>query len=400
MISKESIDCPIWVSDHDEIHNLLSQFIGKMDKGTRLLIRLTPMTAPALFDYNNPESDMVWSLIQLLEQEHRVLSIELEKQRPDKEIYDNAKIRFNPESENLVRRWLGRPKRKPYKVEWRLAVESLEWNTSTDVSYIATNPLKYWNIEAGDMAAQLLTTETSLSKPKTLREISAAYFWGDSKFLDSRQEYLESAFPHQKENILTRPVLVNAYIPESFTSVLFIENQDTFLMLASNLVAMSETGGTKNTMAIVYTAGYRGSAARIRDYSGYVISAVAQTSPKVIDRFTQWWELKSDDQIPTFFWGDLDYSGLAILSALRGIFKGMTVWRPGYDAMLLHHGNNVSHPISSANKGAQKDPGQTGCPYSDDILLPAIRMDELFVDQEIVSFPDIAQHLTMKNFND
>lgn len=390
MTNKSQIDTPVWISDHEDVRRLLSDFLDKVDKGTRLLIRLTPNTVPSLFDFNNSESGLIWSLIQMLEKDFGIITIEPERAKAGKEVYDNAKVRFNQESEELVRHWLHRPKQTPYKEQWRQAVISLDWPEATNISFIAANPIKYLDKTASEIVTQLEAAQASLSEPQTLRALSAKHIWGDSKFLDNRQEYLGSAFPHLQGNILTRPVLVNLFIPEHYSSVLFIENQDTFLMLTSNLMAMSD-----NSIAIVYTAGYRGTATRIRDNGSYVFSALSQTCSETTIRFTRWWELQSAEDIPTFFWGDLDYSGLGILCALRSTFDDMTAWRPGYDVMLQHHANGISHPISSDNKGTQTDPGDTGCTYSDNVLLPAIRKNERFLDQEIVTFIDIQEHFTI-----
>jgi hypothetical protein len=388
-MNKETpIETPIWISDHEDIRRLLSSFLDKVEKGTRPLIRLTPKSVPSLFDYNNTDSSLIWTLIQMLEKDFHIITVQPESAKTDQEIYDNAKVHFNPECEELVRRWLDRPKHTPYKDQWRLAVNSTQWTRSVDVDYLRNNPITYVDKAPVEVAESLCALEKSLEAPKTLRSLSATHFWGDSKFLDNRQEYLESAFPHRKFNIQARPILVNIFIPDEFSSVLFIENQDTFLMMVSHLVAIDV-----NTTAIVYTAGYRGTATRIRDRGSYVFSTLSLTSNYTIDRFTSWWEKQSTEEIPAFFWGDLDYSGLGILSALRGTFRGMTAWRPGYELMRQYLSNGISHPTSLGNKGAQTDPRKTGCTYSDEVLLPAVRKNEMFVDQEIVTFTDIDSKL-------
>ena len=381
---------PVWLADHQDIANLLAGFIDKIDKGTRLLTRLTPKTVPSLFDYNRSEYHLIWSLIQLLEKDFNILTIELEKPRPDKEVYDNAKVRFNPEQEERIRCWLNRPKQPAYKQAWHQAVNALDWNDSANTAYILRNPLYYSNNTACEVAARLREVESSLTEPLTLRALSARNFWGDSKFLDNRQEYLESAFPHRSKNILVRPVLVNAYVPENYSSVLFIENQDTFLMLVSQRNILAAKQSALDTMAIIYTAGFRGAATRIRRKTSYAFSLISPSGQATLDRFTAWWERESNEEISTFFWGDLDYSGLAILSSLRSVFMGTTAWRPGYDLMIEHHKNGLSHHISSANKGTQSDNGLTGCLFADEILKPIIDNNDLFLDQEVVTFVELS----------
>ena len=385
-----SLEPPVWLSDHGEIRRLLANFLDKVDKHTRLLIRLTPKSVPSLFDYNNPDSRLIWHLIQMLEKDYSIITIELERAHVGKEDYDNAKIRFNLESEDLVRQWLDRPKQSAYVDQWRLAVESVPWSSSANLDYIGNNPLIFSDRPATDVAHKLAALESSLEKAKTLRHLSANYFWGDSKFLDNRKEYLLSAFPDLREKILARPLLVNIYIPDQYSTVLFIENQDTFLMVVNGLMDRKE-----NRTAIVYTAGFRGAAHRIRDTGNYIFSTLSQTSVEALHNFTLWWENQCKEAAPSFFWGDLDYSGLGILAALRNTFEDITAWQPGYQVMLEHLYHGTAHTISSASKGAQVDPGNTNCSYADEVLLPAIRKGVLFVDQEIVDFPEIQEHFSM-----
>jgi hypothetical protein len=86
--------------------------------------------------------------------------------------------------------------------------------------------------------------------------------------------------------------------------------------------------------------------------------------------------------IPVFFWGDLDYSGMAILRDLKAIFPNLEAWQPGYARMLARLNAGAGHLPDEAGKAGQLDPGDTGCPYADQELLPAIRKSGRFVDQE------------------
>jgi len=145
------------------------------------------------------------------------------------------------------------------------------------------------------------------------------------------------------------------------------------------------TGGYReaNGLALVYAAGFRGGAGRIREqgaallhYSG---SNVEQT------RFENWWF--GEDYLspgPLFFFGDLDYAGMAILAALRQRFGEVTAWEPGYAPLLERLQNGEGHLPEDADKQQQIDPGSTGCPYADTVLLPAMRRFG-FIDQETPS---------------
>ena len=390
MEDREKKDIPVWISDFEEIRTLLSQFIDKLEKGTRLLIRLTEKSVPLLFDYNNPNSKTVWSLIQRLASEYNVLSIELDKNKSGSETYDNAKLRFLPESEEIVRYWLKRPRVVPYKDQWQIAVETRSWPDSTNSVFVRDNPLAIDGrsaLQVAENLSRLANRTVSETEPQTLRALSASHFWGDSKFLDTKRDYLESAFSDCR--LQERPVLVNIFVPEDFAKVLFVENQDTFLMLVTKLSCTRDLSDEFKEIALVYAAGFKGAAARIRDKSGYVFSEVSRSTHGTYEDFTRWWEFHSDKYVPTYFWGDLDYSGLAILSALRSVFDDMKAWKPGYEVMLRFLEQGVAHPVSNKNKGAQSDPGETGCSYADQELLTALRRAELFVDQEAVSFTEL-----------
>jgi hypothetical protein len=73
---------------------------------------------------------------------------------------------------------------------------------------------------------------------------------------------------------------------------------------------------------------------------------------------------------------------MGILARLRESFTVLTAWEPGYAALLssLPQG----HSLSLAGKASQRDPGSTGCAYSDNVLLPALRSSERCVDQEFL----------------
>jgi hypothetical protein len=72
-------------------------------------------------------------------------------------------------------------------------------------------------------------------------------------------------------------------------------------------------------------------------------------------------ELFSSADIPTFFWGDLDYSGMAILASLRTIFPSAQAWRPGYDPMLARLIDGDGHSPAESGKERQRVIDATGC---------------------------------------
>jgi hypothetical protein len=90
----------------------------------------------------------------------------------------------------------------------------------------------------------------------------------------------------------------------------------------------------------------------------------------------------SNSTRPVYFWGDLDYAGMAILKELRVIFPNVRAWQPGYARLLARLSSDEAHTPEEAAKTGQSDPGATGCAYADTVLLPGIRAQSRFVDQE------------------
>lgn len=76
----------------------------------------------------------------------------------------------------------------------------------------------------------------------------------------------------------------------------------------------------------------------------------------------------------------LDAHDYAILAQLRASFPACGAWRPGYEALLARLGSG--HLPKEAGKEGQLDPGATGCPFADEVLLPALRNERRCVDQE------------------
>jgi hypothetical protein len=93
-------------------------------------------------------------------------------------------------------------------------------------------------------------------KELNLGEISACYFWGDSKFLDNKLDWLANNFTTLPVSI--RKILVNFFLLEHYDQVLFAENLDTYHQL------IQKHSDFTQTFAIVYASGFRLTASRIR----------------------------------------------------------------------------------------------------------------------------------------
>lgn len=410
---------PTWVQDNPDIERLLHGFIDQLDRGVKAYLKVGPKSLAALYDFNNEDSGLIWPCIQKLEADYGILRIELAKLRIDQEPFEGAKLYFQSEQEHLVRTWLERPKQCSPKQAWQQTLQRFSWPDYCDLRFIEAQPLSFEGKSCEQVAKQLhalgealqaqvsqeqLAQEQVEVQLKTgvpaldLRTWSARFFWGDSKFLDkkfldSHQDYLALAFPALSAAIKPRPVLLNVYLPEYFDRLLFIENQASYLLLVDSLREPLAVPACLQNMVLVYAAGFKGAALRIRQPGAYALSHSRLCSPQALTHFERLWQQGQSPQreqsLPCYFWGDLDYSGMSILRALRQVFPSTQAWQPAYAAMLSYLKQGVAHSFTAQNKGEQAALEHTGCGYADQILLPAIKQYSAFVDQEILSLDDL-----------
>jgi hypothetical protein len=79
------------------------------------------------------------------------------------------------------------------------------------------------------------------------------------------------------------------------------------------------------------------------------------------------------------------WSGMRILAAMRMSFPGLQGWESGYEALRATLMAGAGHSPEAAEKQGQRLVEETGCPYADSVLLPALRETGRFVDQEQVT---------------
>ncbi|MCW5255354.1 hypothetical protein D5038_02905 [Verminephrobacter aporrectodeae subsp. tuberculatae] len=220
-----------------------------------------------------------------------------------------------------------------------------------------------------------------------LREASAQVFQGRSKVLDSREELLRlmGAAPGQFQEAPIQLLVALPDVDRPFGEVLFIENLVTFERMAERRAPAWAAS------LLVYAAGFKGSARRLRSRAGcrpYVRTPTAATATTAgVQQVEEW--LFADAARPVRFFGDLDYAGMQILASLRDVFPHAQAWAQGYGALagLLERGGG--HLPAHAGKELQTDPGQTGCCHADAYLLPLMRRHGRFIDQEAFD-PDAA----------
>lgn len=361
----------------EETHALLHRLLDKADSGRmRWQLKCSARETPELYDFaDQSQVEVVWEDLQHLAK-IGVLDLKLKaRQRPGNNDYDDGLIQLKYEAEETVRLWLERPAFDPRQHLWNTALARHLHLFEDGGEALRREVLRFPGRTYEQLAAAFASIPAVLEQqPMTLRQLSARCFWGASKFLDRRDLLLLATFPSLAKKIVSRPLLLSVYLPEQFEEILFVENQDTYLGLVAQ--APAKTG-------LIYLAGFRGAALRVREVGQAVFSYVNLVSLTERERFSEFW--LGHRQLPCFFWGDLDFAGMAILAALKQVFPGVEAWQPGYKPMLAILRDGGGHSSVGGEKDRQYHPGGTDCPYADYVLLPAIEEQLAFVDQEAIS---------------
>ena len=360
---------PPWLDDETEISRLLGVALDRFDRqrgaDRRRSIVLAVQEHLTSLARADAAADQTWNLVRELAR-RGVLQIRKTGARSHYDAeWQGAKIAFAPEVEGTLRAWLGRQWSEPQTLIWRRAVERHAAAFADAGASLLSQRIVIEERSADDIVAALAAAAT-LTAPMTLRQLSATLFWGDSKILDERGELVAALLPQLI--VRDRPLVIAVSLPEPCRGVLFIENQDTYTAAAAG--APPEAA----EFALVYAAGFRGSAARVRTRPGALLHYAGTASPRLAARFESWWYDGGPGLGPTWFWGDLDFAGMQILKSLRARFEGLGAWRPGYEPLRLRLLTGGGYAVRSEDPArGQVDPVLTGCDYADSVLLPAIR---------------------------
>lgn len=372
-------DClkPRWLEEQSDIESLLNKVLDKLDKkpDVRPGFTLNQKLLPELFG-TAEAADLTWSLLQkLFDGKFPIFSFKkYNKLNHLDPIYTNGRIRFNFESEALLRQWLNRPASESELEQWKNLVEDNKKEFPGESSRLSARKIAVKGKSSEDIINGFIEIKKYLSDELTLRNLSARCFWQDSKFLDNREDLITQLYPQLK--IKVRPVLVSVYLPKNIEGILFIENQDSYTQ-----GVMGIPHALKN-YALVYSAGFKLSAQRIREKEGVSLHLHGSSNSMMKDLFIKNWYGDDIQSWPIYFWGDLDYSGMDILGNLKRRFETIEAWEEGYAPMLEMLLNGKGHTPEETGKQEQKDQGATGCTYADKTLLPALRNHGRFIDQE------------------
>jgi hypothetical protein len=365
-------DRPQWLDEEAEISALLHAALDRFDRqrGVDRQRRITLAVRDHLPSLARADAaaDQTWSLIQELAR-RGVLAIRKAVRSPYDVDWQDAKVTFASEVEETLRQWLRRDWTEPAAMVWHRAIERHAAKFHDAGAALLSQRIVIENRSADDIVAALAAA-ADIQVPMTLRQLSATVFWGDSKILDERGELVAALLPQL--SIRDRALVIAVHLPERCQGVLFIENQDTYTAAAAG------TPTEALEFALVYAAGFRGTAARVRSRSGALLHYAGPGSRELASRFDAWWYEGGTGFGPAWFWGDLDFAGMQILKSLRSRFEDLEAWPVGYEPLRVQlqvgggYGAWANDSKGQDSKG-QIDPILTGCAYADSVLLPAIR---------------------------
>jgi hypothetical protein len=361
------VTAPPWLAEEAEIVALLGAALDRFDRQRgvdrqRQFALMAENYLPVLLRAD-AAADQTWELVKDL-RERGVLSIRTVRRSPYDPEWKGAKLGFSPAIEETLRAWLNRDWNEPAMQLWRSAVERYAAAFPAGGAVLLTQRLAVANRTAEEVVAAM-TAAQAMRGPVTLRQLSATLFWGDSKVLDERGELVAALWPELE--IRERALVVAVYLPAACRGVLFIENQDTYTAAAGG----SPAG--VGDLALVFAAGFRGAASRVRSRAGTLLHYAGPGGAALVSEFDGWWYGQRPVAWPIWFWGDLDFAGMQILKSLRSRFPDLGAWRPGYEPMLARLKTAAAYDGRLIDDRGQIDPAVTGCEYADSVLLPAIR---------------------------
>ena len=373
---------PPWLEDEQEINQLLLWFVERFVKNPQRGDRPLRKTLKDNFFEKNESGNQSWILLNKLSPS--LLTIKLKQRRFLYDVeWNGASVYCSQQSIQQLMDWLD------YEIDdslsvWRQDVDETLLSDKPDcfeLAFLKSKPVKFHGKSNVEVIGQLNVLATEAGVDKTLRELSAKYFWGDSKFLEGLSaDWLSKALPRLA--VLDRKIQVNYFLPQDYDRVLFVENLDSYDQL------IRKHPDCIHHFAIVYASGFRLSAARIRDVNAVSMHQSLISEGSCESLFDFWFDKKASP-MPCFFWGDFDFSAMGILKSLRSNFPAMQLWQPGYQAMKQQVEADHGHAVSLRDKQAQNDPLITGCDYADNVVLPMLRQLQICYDQEGVDLSSI-----------
>lgn len=288
---------------------------------------------------------------------------------------ENAKLVFNYDWEESLRIFYNR---KIVKDDWNDIVNSLQLDEHIK-TIILNNKIAIKGKTNIEIIYKLVNLLTNNHVGKSIRHVSAKYFWGLSKVLDNKNDIIEQC------KLKAMPIILHVKsFNNDFQNILFVENLDTY-----NEITVSNNPIFKKYL-IIYSSGFKASAKRLRTIEGSRLyfednCLLFESGRK---NFKNWLYQNKKLNLNVYFWGDLDYSGINIFSTLKNIFPELKIWSTGYNKLLSAANNGDAHSPQESNKEGQVITASIYDEYVNTVLIPILKKD-LFVDQELVDIENL-----------
>lgn len=364
--------------ENSEISKLLNKILDKLDKQSsndrkkKILENINEKTFPSLYEplEINDDVELEKSINILIDE--KIFDLSQNKKSEFLPLVDKkAKLVFNDNFETLLRSFYNREIQND---SWEEDLEKFFSKESELYVLLKKNPFRIEGKSNNEIIERLYYWIENKNKSTSQRQESAKCFWGLSKMFDKRDEFNE--FFGLKAMAIT--LLIHSK-NRDLNKVLFIENLETFYS------AINSINPIFNDYVLIYSSGFKASAKRIRtnDGSKMFFTDDCKFSIDGKEDFISWFYERKKLDISVYFWGDLDFSGIEILSSLKSNFTNLEAFKKMYSLMV--ESIDLGHSPNLGKKENQKLPKNTGCVYTDEVLIPLLNSKKLFLDQEFIS---------------
>lgn len=384
----ESVEPPAYLEKPD-IRRMFHWLLDRLDnlpperRARRISRSVNSKHFQTLFEPAEPDDDFVlWELINRCQKEG-LIRIKSERKRRDPNLppWIDMRIEFHIESEPILRQWLNRPAMTPEVKQWLFALKKNEH--AFDRPDLLARPVFTWLGKPADEIISRLAAIAELVKdrPLTTYQLSSRLFWGSSKVLKGKEQWLSELLGLPEGAIAQRMLPVEVTFSSGPpTGILMLENLDSYFSACNG-----NWPGCDHFIKI-YTQGFRGAALRIRDPACARLHVSDQSLPGLarLAVFRNEWFRGGSFSYPVYFCGDMDWAGLSIFRALKPVFPGLKPWKTGYERMLRAVEQGCGHSPEMAGKTGQTPVDTSDDAWLDTHVLGYLKTNNRFVDQEVI----------------
>ena len=263
------MDKPPWLEDEPEIKQLLLSFAKRIAKEPLRIKQLSTNGLKPDYFSQSVQGNQSWELLKRLAPDLIDIKPAIKRSQFDPE-WSGAIVYFKVDNKAKLFGCLN------FKLDgslywWQQALNASDLATCDSVNFdsLNTSPITFPGKKDSELIQKFVLIAKDNSKELTLREVSARHFWGNSRFLDNKSDWLANSFMTLSVSI--RKIQVNFFLPEYYDQVLFVENLDTYHQLIQKQVDLTRT------FAIVYASGFRQTASRIREQCGVSLLWASQS---------------------------------------------------------------------------------------------------------------------------